>query len=204
MRRMICVPMMALCLLLAGCGGETAQKQAAAARKPYQDMTGCKMEATVTCGAGSEEALTFDLRCDYAPDGDTTVEVLAPDTVAGVKAVLSGDQLSLQYEDSCLDAGTLSAEKVSPLTCPARLMSALRGGWLLEQNEENMGDVPCQRLCLDQSAKDGGKILSTVWLRKDDNTPLCGEVSVDGEIILHAEFTSFSFYDILQNSTTGS
>ena len=61
MRRWICVPMMALCLLLAGCGGEKSQKQAAAARKPYQDMTGCKMAASVTCGTGSEDALTFTM-----------------------------------------------------------------------------------------------------------------------------------------------
>ena len=204
MRRWVCVPMMALCLLLTGCGGETSQKQAATARKPYQDMTGCKIEAAVTCGTGSEDALTFTLHCDYSPEGETTVEVLAPETVAGVKAVLTGDQLKLQYADICLDAGTLSDEEVSPLICPARLMSSLRSGWLLEQNEEKVGEIPCLRLCMDQTTDSGGKILSTVWLRKDDNTPVCGEITVGDEIILHAEFTSFSFYDILQNSATGS
>jgi len=202
-RRWICVPMMALCLLLTGCGGETSQKQASAARKPYQDMTGCKMEAAVTCGTGSEDALTFTLSCDYAPEGETTVEVLSPDTVAGVKAVLTGDQLKLQYEDLCLDAGTLSDEEVSPLMCPARLMSALRSGWLLEQNEEKVGEIPCLRLCMDQTTDSGEKILSTVWLQKDGNTPVCGEIAVGDEIIFHVEFTSFSFYDILQNNETG-
>jgi len=203
-RRWICVPMMALCLLLAGCGGEKSQKQAAAARKPYQDMTGCKMAASVTCGTGSEDALTFTMNCDYVPEGKTTVEVLSPETVAGVKAELTGEQLKLQYEDLCLDAGTLSEEQVSPLMCPARLMSALRSGWLLEQNEEKVGDVSCLRLCMDQTTDSGKKILSTVWLRTDDNTPVCGEITVGDEIIFHAEFTSFSFYDILQNSETGS
>ena len=116
-------------------------------------MTGCKMEAAVTCGTGSEDALTFTLSCDYAPEGETTVEVLSPDTVAGVKAVLTGDQLKLQYEDLCLDAGTLSDEEVSPLMCPARLMSALRSGWLLEQNEEKVGEIPCLRLCMNRLKK---------------------------------------------------
>lgn len=198
MRKEICVPMMALCLLLAGCGGG-AKEQAAAAREPYQNMNGCTMEAEVTCGMGSEDALTFTLRCDYAPDGETTVEVLAPETVAGVKAVLSGDDLALQYEDGCLNAGTLSAETVSPVACLPRLMSALRDGWLLEQNEETLADVPCLRLCLDQTTDSGGKVLSTVWLRQDDGTPVYGEITVDDEIILRAEFTSFEFCDILTN-----
>ena len=47
-----------------------------------------------------------------------------------------------------------------------------------------------------------GKILSTLWLRQDDGTPLRGEISVDGEIILTAEFTSFDFYDTIKDPET--
>ena len=32
-----------------------------------------------------------------------------------------------------------------------------------------------------------------------DGTPLRGEIAVDGEIILTADFTSFSFYDTIQD-----
>ena len=32
-----------------------------------------------------------------------------------------------------------------------------------------------------------------------DGTPLRGEIAVDGEIILTAEFTSFSFYDTIES-----
>ena len=44
-----------------------------------------------------------------------------------------------------------------------------------------------------QTGTDGGKIVSTVWLC-EDGTPLRGEIGVDGEIILTAEFTDFAFY----------
>ena len=54
------------------------------------------------------------------------------------------------------------------------------------------------RLCVDQSGTQSGKIISTIWLRQDDGKPLRGEIAVDGEIILTAEFTSFSFYDTLE------
>ena len=42
---------------------------------------------------------------------------------------------------------------------------------------------------------EGGKILSTLWLRQEDGTPLRGEIAVDDEIILQAEFTAFQFHD---------
>ena len=196
MRKGICVPMMTLCLLLTACGG--AEKEKADLRQQYQDMAGCEMEATVTC-TQFERVWEAQLRCEYDPAGETRVEVLSPENIAGVTAVLEGEELTLEYEDLCLDAGTLSSQHISPMACLPRLMSALRDGWLLEENEEKWGEEPCLRLTVDQSGADGGKILSTVWLRQSDGTPLQGEVSVDGEIILTAEFTRFAFYDTIED-----
>ena len=194
----VCVPMMTLCLLLSSCGGMDGEEAAAEARMPYQNMTGCTMEAEISCdqdGTAWEAAL----RCDYVPEGETTVEVLGPETIAGVKAVLSGGEVELVYEDQCLNAGTVSSQDISPMACLPQLMSALRDGWLLEENREDWGEVPCLRLTVDQTGSQDGKILSTLWLREDDGTPLRGEIAVDGEIILTADFTSFSFYDTIQN-----
>ncbi len=200
MRKWKCVPMMTLCLLLAACGGAAgnAEQGAADLRSPYHDMTGCTMEAAVSCAQG-DQAWEAVLRCAYAPEGETTVEALSPETIAGVKAVVDGVDLRVEYEDMCLNAGTLSEQDVSPMACLPRLMSALRDGWLLEENEEDWDGTPCLRITVDQSGVQDGKILSTVWLRRDDGTPLRGEIAVEGEIILTAEFTSFSFYDTIEN-----
>ena len=197
MRKAICVPMIALCLLLTACGGAGAgEADAASLRDAYHDMTGCTMEAAVTCSQW-DRVWQAELRCEYVPDGEITVEVLSPETIAGVRAVLDGDTLTLEYEDLCLNAGTLSSQSVSPMDCLPRLMSALRDGWLLEENEETWNDVPCRRLMVDQSGTQNGKIVSTIWLRQEDGTPVRGEISVEGEIILTAEFTSFAFYDTI-------
>ena len=139
------------------------------------------------------------LRCDYVPEGETTVEVLSPETIAGVKAVLSDGEAALEYEDQCLNAGTLSSQDISPMACLPQLMSALRDGWLLEENTEDWQETPCVRLTVDQTGAQDGKILSTLWLRQEDSVPLRGEIAVDGEIILTADFTSFSFYDTINN-----
>ncbi len=193
MDKRLALPMIALCLLLTGCGGG---EEAADLRRPYQEMTGCSMEAVVTCG---QEDLVWEgtLRCDYVPGGESTVEVLAPETIAGVRAVLTDSDWYLEYGDMSLNAGALSREAVSPAACLPRLMDALRDGWLLEENRETWGETPCVRLTVDQTGGQGGKLVSTLWLREEDGLPLRGELAVDGEIILTAEFTSFSFCDTL-------
>ena len=200
MRRAFCVPMMALLLLLASCtGGGTGEAETVDLRQRYHDMTGCTMEAAVTCG---QEGLEWEalLRCEYAPDGESTVEVLEPESIAGVRAVLSGSDWRIEYEDDCLNAGVLGSEEISPAACLPRLMSALRDGWLLEENREEWNETPCLRLSVDQSGLQDGKIVSTVWLRQEDGTPLRGEIAVDGEIILTADFTSFAFCDTMEST----
>lgn len=186
--------MIALFLLLAGCagGGAGETETAVDLRQRYHDMAGCTMEALVVC---DQEGLEWEalLRCDYVPEGESTVEVLEPEAIAGVKAVLSDSDWRLAYEDVCLNAGALSGEEISPAACLPRLMSALRDGWLLEENREEWNEVPCLRITVDQSGLQDGKIVSTVWLREEDGTPLRGEIAVDGEIILTADFTSFAF-----------
>ncbi len=90
-------------------------------------------------------------------------------------------------------------DEVSAFTLP-RLMSALRDGWLLEENEEDWGEDACMRLTLEQTGAQGGRIVSTLWLRQEDHVPVRGEISVDEKIILQAEFTDFQFGAILEDN----
>lgn len=198
-RAWFCVPMITL-LLLAGCGA-AEEADSAGLRRPYHDMAGCEMEASVSC---DQEGLRWEasLRCAYVPGGESTVEVLSPEAIAGVRAVLSDTDWRLEYQGDALNAGSLSREEISPAMCLPRLMNALRDGWLLEENRETWAGVPCLRLSVDQSGLQDGKIVSTVWLRQEDGTPLRGEIAVDGEIILTAEFTRFSFCDTMEQTET--
>ena len=184
-----------LLVLLTACGRGAEQTDIRAA---YREMEGCTMEAVVSCSQG-DTLWEARLRCAYRPE-QSTVEVLAPETISGVRAVLDGETLLLEYEDACLDAGPISSQSVSPADCLPRLMTALREGWLLEENTETWQEVPCRRLTVDQTGENGGKLLSTLWLREEDGLPVRGEISVDGENILTAEFTDFAFCDKI-NST---
>ena len=196
MRRWCCVPMMTLCLLLIGCEAEQKESEGRIALAEYRSMTGCVMEAEVTGGMGTEDATSFTLRCEYIPEGECSVEILTPETVAGIRAVIDGEELTVRYDDLCLPAGTLSREKISPAVALPWLMDALRDGWLLEESTEEIGGVPCLRICVDET-DDGAAMEATVWLRKEGWSPLRGEIAVDGEIIFAAEFTDFQFYDTI-------
>ena len=202
MRGWKCVPTMALCLLLMGCGaGEEAAEDA---RQPYRDMEGCTMEAVLRCGGEDGAVWDFTLRCEYDPEGVSTVEVLSPETAAGVTAEIDGEDLTLRYQDLCLGAGTVSREELSPLQCLPELMAALREGWLLSQGREEAGEEPCLRLELDRTGPEGGKIVSTVYLRETDGTPVYGEIAVEGEVLCRAAFTDFTFaegYDTIKDTT---
>ena len=192
MRKGPCVPMMALCLLLMGCGaGE--ESAAEALRQPYREMTGCAMTAEVRLSGEDGTVGDFTLRCEYDPEGVTTVEVLAPETAAGVIAEIDGEDLTLRYRDLVLGAGTVSSEKLSPMECLPELMAAAREGWLLSESRETVGEEPCLRLTLDRTGEEGGKIVSTLYLREGDGIPVYGEIAVEGTVVLKAAFTDFTW-----------
>ena len=199
MRKVFCVQMIALLLVLTACNG-TGKEYSTDLRSRYQEMRGCTMEAIVRC---DQEGLEWEstLRCNYTPGEESSVEILTPESIAGVKARFTDSDWRLEYEGNSLNAGMLSQQSISPALCLPRLMSALRDGWLLEENEESWNDVPCLRICVDQSGALDGKILSTIWLREEDGIPLRGEIIVDGEVILTAEFTNFTFYDTIDSPT---
>ncbi|MCI2059177.1 MAG: hypothetical protein LKJ80_08235 [Oscillibacter sp.] len=194
--------MIIACLLLTGCGGGKAGTAADEARQPYREMDGCTAEAKVTCGTGEDDRTAFALRCSFVPEKTSSVEILAPETVAGIRASVDSRTLALTYADLCLDTGAGGTGALSPAACIPRILEALRDGWLLEENDEKLNGVPCLRLCLDQTEQSGEKTVTAVWLKKDGGEPVYGEISSGGKIILTAEFTAFQFGDILnqQNS----
>lgn len=200
MRKAIFVLMISLLIPLSACGGGQVEDSATALRSRYQQTQACEMEAAVHCAQYGDpwEAV---LKCAYVPDGESVVEVVSPETIAGAKVILDGDFRFLQADGKRLNAGTISAEEISPADALPRLMEALREGWLLEENAEDWNNVPCVRLTVDRTGNAGGKIFYTLWLRQSDGSPLRGEIAVNDETIMTVEFTTFTFCDIMPEET---
>ena len=81
---------------------------------------------------------------------------------------------------------------VCPANCLPYLLDALSGGYLTEQNEEQIGDTPCLRLALDTVGRSGAPVQCAVWLDKVTLIPLYGEFSQNGQVVLTVKMLSFT------------
>lgn len=192
-RKLLCAMMMLPVLL---CGCQSAAEKAETAREPYQTMTACTMEAKIFWGQEEMEQ-AYTLHCEMTPEESAKIEVLSPELMAGVTAVVEGEEFSLSYEDVCLNAGTLTDENLAPATVLPRVMCTLRDGWLAEQSEEAWNDTDCLRLTLEDTSGEDGTLDTTIWLRQEDNLPLRAELTEEGEVICQVEFTEFTFCDTI-------
>lgn len=180
-------PMMALLLaLLCACGGEEAESRAIGAA--YEDLQ-AQAEVTLTCHYGGE-VRTYELVCAYTPE-KSTVTLTAPAELAGISAVLEGDDLTLRYDDVLIDAGPYSGTRVSPLRAVPGLLRAVGQGYLTEFCREDLDGVQCLRAAFEITEEDGEKTLYTVWFDEADQ-PVRGEITVEDTVVYAVTFTSFT------------
>ena len=129
-----------LCLLLCGCGGaETGN----AVQEQYRTVKTAQMEAEVTSHTPSDSR-TFTLQCRYDAAGDSVTTVTAPGELAGLTAIVSGEDMTLSCDGLQLPAG--ASLDICPANCLPYLLRALAEGYVLEQGGETLEDSPCLRL----------------------------------------------------------
>lgn len=182
--------MMTLCLSLTGCGGETAEKQETEElQMKFQNLSAATVEAELTCHYG-DEVRTYTLRCSYTPE-ESTVEVLAPEDLAGISATLAGEALTLQYDGILLDAGTYSGTEISPMWAVPSMLRAMGQGYPLETGREALGETECLRVTFEMTSSDGGKQYTAVWF-DENGIPLQGEIALGETVVYTAVLTQFT------------
>ena len=182
--------MMTLCLSLTGCGGETAEKQETEElQMKFQNLSAATVEAELTCHYG-DEVRTYTLRCSYTPE-ESTVEVLAPENLAGISATLTGEALTLQYDGILLDAGTYSGTEISPMWAVPSTLRAMGQGYPLETGREALGETECLRVTFEMTSSDGGKQYTAVWF-DENGIPLQGEITLEETVVYPAVLTQFT------------
>ena len=182
--------MMTLCLSLAGCGGETAEKQETEElQMKFQNLSAATVEAELTCHYG-DEVRTYTLRCSYTPE-ESTVEVLAPEDLAGISATLTGEALTLQYDGILLDAGTYSGTEISPMWAVPSMLRAMGQGYPLETGREALGETECLRVTFEMTSSDGGKQYTAVWF-DENGIPLQGEIALGETVVYTTVLTQFT------------
>ena len=192
--------MMTLCLSLTGCGGETAEKQETEElQMKFQNLSAATVEAELTCHYG-DEVRTYTLRCSYTPE-ESTVEVLAPEDLAGISATLTGEALTLQYDGILLDAGTYSGTEISPMWAVPSMLRAMGQGYPLETGREALGETECLRVTFEMTSSDGGKQYTAVWF-DENGIPLQGEIALGETVVYTAVLTQFTAEETDNGATT--
>ena len=184
MKRMLILP---LCLLLL-CGG-CGKKSGAAAdiQAQYGRIHTAQMEAEVTFHTPQENR-SFTLQCAFTPES-STVTVTAPETVAGVSATVSGDELTIAYDGAVLSAGSVG--RFGPVNALPLLLRAIGSGYLLEESRETLEDTDCCRLTLDTTAGDT-PLTCTAWLDAETLLPRYAEFAADDAVVVSAKLLAFS------------
>ena len=184
MKRILILP---LCLLLL-CGG-CGKKSGAAAdiQAQYSRIAAAQMEAEVTFHTTQEDR-SFTLQCAFTPES-STVTVTAPETVKGITATVSGQELTIAYDGAVLSAG--SAGTLGPVNALPWLLRAIGSGYLLEEGREALDGTDCYRLTLDVGTA-AAPLKCTAWLDAETLLPRYAEFAADGAVVVSAKLLAFS------------
>ena len=180
----ICLPiLLAVSLLLSGCGGTGAVRAA------YRDFSAELSEAeslSFTAAVRAEyEHKTARFTLEYFENADGgTVTVLAPELIAGVYAHVGAEDTALEYDGVMLDTGALDSFGLSPMSAMPLLIRAMKSGHLDSFWAEDGKSV--YQLIPDDN------IICTVWFSPEDMLPVRAELISEGRVTLYADISDWS------------
>ena len=158
----LCLPVLLICcLLLSACGDRSEEER-------YAEFARSVSEA---------DTLSFEagLRAEYEDRTlGCTVSVLAPETMAGIRARLTEGSSTLAYEGLVIDTGDLDAYGLTPVNALPRLLETLAGGHL-ESCWTEAGQEAFQLIADDH-------LSATVYFEPETMTPREAELLSDGHL----------------------
>ena len=186
MRRFL-LPALMISLLLTGCGAGDAEERLKAQREAFAAAEEITFSAEVTADLGGE-IFVCSVDCTYTPK-TMTVEITAPESVAGVRTSIEDGKTVLEYGGLSLGVGADAAGGLSPVGGLRLLTEALRGGFLQRCWTETDGE---RELIAAELFVDDDTAL-TVWYTEADVIPVHCEFSRGGQVLLRCELREFTF-----------
>ena len=185
MRRWL-LPALMMTLLLTGCGQAAPERKLDEMRRTLSAAEELAVTADVTANLG-EERFFCTLRCVATPER-TEVEVLAPDTIAGVRAAVDAEGMKLEYAGLSLGVGGQTAD-AAPMTALPLLLRAMQSGSTLRSWTEWEGE---RTLFVREFYVTDDTTLA-VWLDSGTLLPVHAEFTRGGEAVLRCEITEFTY-----------
>jgi hypothetical protein len=175
-----------IALLLSGCGNAVPERRMEELKQSLTAAQRVTLTADVTANL-ENEVFSCTLKCSAQPDA-VTVEVLAPDSIAGIRAVVDPEGSRIEYADISLGVGG-EAEVPAPVTALPLLLTALKGGSTLRTWTERADG---RELVVRESYVSDDTSL-VVWLDAESLQPLCAEFRRGGTVAISCEITQFTY-----------
>ena len=176
MRKAIVSALMMTLLLLPGCGEREArlEKGFETLRKAVTVAEDIRFQAAMTADYG-QSVSEYELAASY--DGrETTLEILAPELIKGIKASAQRGETTVSYDGVILGAGPLDEEGLTPMSAIPVMLDAMASAYveLLWWD----GDYIAARLYVGESS------VLTLWLDGNTFVPVAGEIAADGRTVI--------------------
>jgi len=156
-----------LCIILCGCAAD-AVSEFEELRAEVQSAESIEIIAELRSEL-EDESFTFELQCTSDSE-ETAVEILSPESIAGISAHIKSGETALCYDGAMLDVGSLSENGLSPMTALPVLINAVKSAYI--SSLAKSGDELEAVLIPDDEL--------TVTLYLLDGAPARAEISTDG------------------------
>ena len=176
MRKTAISALMMILLLLPGCGEREARLEEGfqTLRQAVTAAERIRFRAAMTADYGGSAA-EYTMSVSY--DGrQTTVELLTPELLAGVKATALRGETQVGYDGVILGAGPLDGEGLTPVSAIPVMLEAIASSYveLLWWD----GEAMAARLYVGENS------VLTLWLDSTSLAPTAAEIAADGRTVV--------------------
>jgi hypothetical protein len=175
----------ALFTLLASCAGHAdAERLEDEIKDGFRGAGGIEATAGVAADYG-DGVLRFTVK--YAGTADMgSVEILAPEQVAGITARVAFPECELEYDGISMEAGTLTGDGLSPVQALPVLLGQWTDGYTELASFERLGDIDA--LVLETRITDDSS--QKTWFDAQTLLPMRSEIYGGGRMVIACEMES--------------
>lgn len=175
---------MLIVLVLSSCQGSKNSGEELALDIRTSLIEAEKLEITTNVRADYGERV-YDFTFKYSGNADKgAIEIMAPESIAGLKAEVSVSGGTLNYDGAVLDTGAVTKDGLSPAEAIPVLVSQWQSGYISGCNYEKLGDTETLAVTTDITET----VKQRTWFDVKSHLPLRAELSDNGKMVIACQF----------------
>jgi hypothetical protein len=176
--------MITMIMLLASCrvAGKAADEMALDIRTALLEAE--KLEITTNVKADYGDRV-YDFKFKFTGNAEQgEIEILAPESIAGLKADVSISGGTLEFDGATLDTGALTGDGLSPAEAVPVLLSQWQTGFLSSCNFEKLAETDTLAVASDVTET----VAQRTWFDVTTRLPVRAELSENGRMVIQCNF----------------